>query len=279
MNKQILIAIFAVLISLSFASAVNVDAEYASIFPGEEGKIRIDLKNNNNFDVELISIELNLEDIPFVAIGSSEKSIDELDEDDKESVTFTIKPSAEIVPGDYEIPYILKYTNVDTGNEATKSGAFGLRVDAKTDLTFSVESKNNIINQKGKLTLKVINQGLGEARFVSVQVFPQGYELLSPEIVYIGNIASDDSDSASFDVVFNTLSPSFYAKISYKDLDNREQTKTITLPIQVYTREKALELGIIQKSNNLLYGIIVLVLVITWIIYRKIKKKNKKNGR
>ena len=279
MNKQILTTILAIFISLSFISALSVNADYVSIYPGEEGKVGIDLHNNDNFDIEFVSIGLTLEKIPFITVGSSEKSIDEINEDDKESVTFTIKPSTAVVPGDYEIPYTLKYTNVDTGVITTKTGSFGLRVNAKTELAFSVESKNNVINQQGKITLKIVNKGLGEVKFISVQVFPQGYDLLSADTIYIGNIASDDSDTASFDVFFNTLSPSISAKITYKDLDNKDQSKIVTLPVNVYTQEKALELGIIQKSNTALYAGIIVVLLIIWFIYRKIKKRNKKNGR
>jgi len=279
MNKQILTTIFAIFISLSFISALSVNADYASIYPGEEGKVSVELHNNDNFDIEFVSMELNLGTLPFIAVGSSEKSIDEINEDDEESITFIIKPSTGIAPGDYEIPYTLKYTNVDTGIVATKTGSFGLRVNAKTELAFSVESKNNVVDQKGKITLKIINKGLGEVKFISVQVFPQGYDLLSTDTIYIGNIASDDSDTASFDVFFNTLSPSVYAKITYKDLDNQDQSKTVTIPVNVYTQEKALELGIIQKNNNGLYAGIIVVLIIAWIVYRKIKKRNKKNGR
>jgi hypothetical protein len=278
-NKRILLTIFALFISFSFISALSVDADYASIYPGEEGKVSVELNNNNNFDIEFVSMALNLGTLPFITVGSSEKNVGEINEDDEESVTFTIKPSTDITPGDYEIPYTLKYTNVDTGISTTKTGSFGLRVNAKTELAFSVESKNNVINQKGKITLKIINKGLGEIKFISVQVFPQGYDLLSTDTVYIGNIASDDSDTASFDVFFSTLSPSVYAKITYKDLDNQDQFKTINLPLNVYTQEKALELGIIQKNNTFIYVITAIVIILAWIVYRKIKKRNKKNGR
>jgi hypothetical protein len=279
MNKNILIPLFILFISFNFISALSVNADYASIYPGEEGKVSVELHNNDNFDIEFVSMALNIGTLPFITVGSSEKSIDEIDEDDEESVTFIIKPSTDITPGDYEIPYTLKYTNVDTGISATKTGSFGLKVNAKTEIAFSAETKNNIIRQKGKITLKIVNKGLGELKFVSVQVFPQGYDLLSPDTTYIGNIGSDDSDSASFDVFFNSLSPSLYAKITYKDLDNQDQSKTITLPIKVYTEEKALEIGLIKKNNTLLYTGIFIVLIIIWIIYRKIKKRNKKNGR
>jgi hypothetical protein len=279
MKKKIFFTIFAIFISLSFISAASVNADYISIYPGEEGKVSIDIKNNDDFDIESVSFELNLDKIPFIVVGSSEKEIESIDEGEKEDILFTIKPSTEVIPGDYDIPYTLRYTNSDTNNITIKMGNFGLRVDAKTELSFSAEPSNNIINQQGKITLRIINKGLGEAKFISVQIFPQGYDLLSTDTVYIGNIASDDSDTASFNVFFNDISPSLYAKINYKDLDNKEQSKTIVLPINVYTQEKALEMGIIKKSNNASYLVIIATLILLWIIYKKIKKKNKNNGR
>src|SRR4030042_1646215 len=142
MIKKMLITAFAVFISLNFISALSVNANYISVSPGEEGKVSIEIENNDEFDAEFV-----------------------------------------------------------------------LKVNAETELDFSVETKNNIIGQKGKITLRIVNKGLGEVKFVSVQVFPQGYDLLSSDVVYIGNIPSDDSDSAGFDVFFNTLSPSVYAKV------------------------------------------------------------------
>ncbi len=277
--KNFFILGFICFLSLNFLSAISVNAEYISLYPGEEGRISMELKNNNNFDAEFVSLSLNLEKIPFITVGSSEKSIDELDEEDKEKIVFNIKPSTSITPGDYEIPYVLKYTNSDTNVIFTKTGSFGIKINAKTELDFSVVPNNNILNQKGKITLKIINKGLGEVKFVSVQIFPQGYELFSSDTVYVGNIASDDSDSVSFDVFFKTLSPLIYAKINYKDLDNKDQIKTINIPVNVYTQEKAIELGLIKKSNNVFYLGIVLFLLVLWFIYRKIKKRNKKNGR
>ena len=58
-------------------SAIGVDADYITIFPGSEGKIDIDIENTNNFDIEDVSIELDLEDLPFTAVGSSTKDIDQ----------------------------------------------------------------------------------------------------------------------------------------------------------------------------------------------------------
>ena len=182
MNKTInttLAGIFTLLIILNFASALVVDADYITLYPGGEGKVTIEIENNENFDIEDVSVNLELGSkpifnelgmivgetaaLPFTIIGSSERNIDEIDEDDEDDVTFTLKTSTNIVPGDYNIPYVIKYVDAEnTTEDFEKKGSFGLRVSAKTELDFLVEVKDNaIVGEEGKISLEIINKGLG----------------------------------------------------------------------------------------------------------------------
>lgn len=266
------------LYSLNFASALAVDANYVTIYPGEQGKVTIKINNNENFDIQDISVNLNLADLPFSSVGSSEKNIDEINEDDDDSLTFTIKASTDIKPGDYDIPYTLKYTNSETDDVLSKSGSFGLRVSSKTDLDFSVQLTNNaVIGQQGKVSLEIINKGLGEIKSVSVEIVPQGFELLSTNKVFIGTINGDDTDSASFDVIYDSTSPVLNAKVTYKDFDNKDQVQDLSIPFRVYTEQEALDLGIIKKSKAGLYLTILVILLVVWFIWRRIKKSRKNN--
>jgi len=281
MNSKITLPIFALIflvLTLNFASAIIVDADYITIYPGEEGKITIEIENNENFDIEDISVGLVLDEIPFTVVGSSERDIDDIDEDDDDSVTFTLKASTDITPGDYNIPYVVKYFNADNSSaeEKEKTGSFGLRVSAKTEIDFGVEIKDNaIVGDEGRISLEIINKGLGEIKSVSVQIFPNGFELLSKDKIFIGSIDSDDTDIASFDVIYKTTNPTLSAKVEYKDFDNNEQTETVSFPIKVYTREEALKLGLIKKSYTGVYVLVMGVVIVGWIVYRKIKKRRK----
>ena len=129
--------------------------------------------------------------------------------------------------------------------------------------------------EEGRVSLEVINKGLGEVKSMSVQIFPTGFELLSKDKIFIGSIDADDTDLASFDVIYKSANPSFSAKVDYKDFDNIEQTKTVNLPFTVYTKEKALELGLIQKDNSSRNTGIIVVLIIAWFVWRSFKKKRK----
>jgi hypothetical protein len=280
MKTKTLVITFAIifLFALKLASAISVNADYITVYPGEQGQVKIDVKNNENFDIERVSITLNLGNLPFNVVGSSEKDIDDLNEDDKDSATFIIKASTDIKPGDYQIPYVISYTNVQTGNKDSKTGNFGIRVSSKTELDFVAETTGNaIVGQQGKISLEIINKGLGEIKSVSVQIFPEGFTLLSPDKTFIGTINGDDTDLATYEVIYSGTSPTLNAKISYKDFDNNDQSKTVNIPFKVYTEEEALKLGIIKKSNTGIYFGFIIVVIIAWIIYRKIKKRNKKN--
>ena len=289
------------ILSVGFVFAISVDVNYITIFPGEQGTISIDIDNTGNFDIEDVTFAIDLGGkkifnslgvlveetvaLPFSILGSSEKDLDDLDEKDDDRVHFTLRAATDITPGDYNIPYTLKYVNADDVLRTVieQTGSFGLRVSAKTDIDFAVETRGEaIVGRGGKISLEIINKGLGEIKSVYVQIYPSGFELLSKDKIFIGTIDSDDTDLATFDVIYRSTSPMLSAIIQYKDFDNNDQTATISLPIKVYTEERALELGIIQEDRRGTYVGVVIVLIIIWVIYRKVKKRRrrkKKEGR
>ena len=276
LNKFIIGMILAVF-AINFISAIAVNADYVTLFPGEEGKVTVGIENNENFDIESVSMALNLDNIPFASIGSSEKDFDDIDEDDKDSVSFTLRPSTDIKPGDYNIPYLVKFTNVENSSETfEKEGSFGIRVSAKTEIDFSVEVRDSaIVGREGKVSLEIINRGLGEIKSVSVLILPNGFELLSKDKIFIGTIDADDTDLATFDVIYRTTNPTLSARVEYKDFDNNDHVETVNIPFEAYTEKKALELGIITKSNTWTYVIGAGIIVLAWLIWRAIKKRRK----
>jgi len=285
MKKQIIfqkitMGALLVVFALQFLSAIVVDSDYITIYPGESGKITFNIENNEGFDIEDVSVALDLSELPFTSVGSSEKDIGDLDDDDDDDVSFTLRTSTDIIPGDYNIKYSVNYANADNNSETyEKTGTFGLRVSAKTDLDFSVGvTEEAVIGQEGVISLEIINKGLGEIKSVSVQIFPQGFELLSKDKIFVGTIEADDSDTATFEVIYKTTSPSLSAKIEYKDFDNQDQIETVDLPFKVYTKKQALELGILKKPNYVVY-LVVGILVLAYILYKILKKrKRKKRG-
>lgn len=261
-----------VIMLITNASALvisNVDADV--LMPGQEGRLSIIVKNNLDNDVEDVSLALDFSNLPLSATDSSEETIDEIDDGDKETFSFRIRAESNAKTGDYKIPYTLTYKNASSIQEGTLS----VRVSAKPDISFSVSAENQIIGQKGKITLKIINKGLGEAKFVSVKAFANGFALVSENEVYIGNIDSDDFDTAIFDVLFKSKNPVFSALVEYKDIDNKAYSKNIEMPITAYTTEEAIQQGLLKKSKAFLYIIAIAILIIIWLIWRAIRKRRR----
>ena len=273
-QKYLTVLAFISLIAfVQFSSALIVNSVDApTLAPGQEGTISIELENILSDTVSEVSLQLKFENLPFIPVGTSEQSVDEIDEDDDENFVFRIKASSEITPGDYEIPYTLSYTF--DNDDVTRTGSIGISVKANPDLTFSISTEMPVENTQGKITLKLVNKGFYDARFVSVRILPEGFTLLSDNEVYIGTVDSDDFETATFDVIFRKNSR-FKAIVEYKDFDNKLVLTNIDLPLTVHTREKALELGIIEKSNTTFYILIAITVILIFIIWRMIKKRRR----
>ena len=285
MNKQtktIFSAFILIILTLNLASAITIKSfETDNFEPGSQQDITINVKNTLDLDTEDVSLTLDLSEVPFTIIDSDSDDI-EISSDDTEDFEFTIKAWSEAKAGDYQIPYTLSYKENESSGVETKTGTFSLTIEANPELVYSVVAEGAIVGSKGKLTLKIVNKGLGDAKFVSVKIIPEGYVLLSETENYIGTVSSDDSETASFDVIFKDKSPTLTAQVEYKDFNNEENIKTVTLPVTVYSTEEALALGIKQKDNTPVYIGAGMVLFVAWMIVRKIRKKkriNKSQGR
>jgi hypothetical protein len=256
------------------ASAVVINSVYVdTLSPGEEGLINLEVENFLNEDVEDVIITLQFKDTPFIPIGTSEQSVDEIEEDKDEDFIFRIKASIDVKPGDYQIPYTLQYNQ---GEETKKrEGTIGVKITASPELTITVSTPNAIQTRQGTISVKVVNKGLYDARFVSVKILPEGFTVLSDKEVYIGEIESDDFETASFDVLFKDTKAEFTTILEYRDFDNKKVIETASFPVTVYTKEKALELGLIQKNNTPLYVGFIVTIILLWILWRTVKKRRR----
>jgi len=265
----IVISIFANIASAITVSTLSVD----ELSPGGEGVIRLEIENNFNEKIENVVLTLEFKDVPFNSVGSSSDSTNEIDEDDEKTFSFRIKSNNDIDAGNYQIPYTFSY---QLDNETfTRSGSIGVTVRAQPELAFSASVETPVIGKQTTITLKVVNKGLADAQFVNVKVFSSGFTLLSEDEVYIGTIDSDDFETASFDVIFTSKNPTLSALIEYRDFDNERLSESVNLPIDIYSREQAIQLGLISRNNTYLYIGIVIAIVIAWFIWRAVRKRQR----
>lgn len=274
MIKQIFSVVLAILLVVNIASALVVTSVFAPKFaPGEEKRIEINFENTFSTNIEDITFTLDFKDLPFIPVGGSSAGFDELDPDDDAHAGFTIRAANDIAPGDYQIPYTITY--LQDNEERTRAGSIGISVSSQPALSYTINTENPVIGAEGKINLKIINSGFADAKFVSVKARGDGFTILSENEIYIGSIDSDDFETANFDVVFNSAKPRFTAIVEYTDFDNKKVTEAIEIPVTVYSKEKAIQLGIIEESRLGLYIGIVVAVIVIWLVWRAIRKRQR----
>jgi hypothetical protein len=283
-NKILILAaiIIAGIILVNLASAltlISVSTNPAEVSPGERASLDLTLKNNLDDDVTDVTIGLDLANVPFAPYqSSSQVNFDEILEDKSKYINFNLIVDSDAESGTYKIPVKISYILDDEKKES--SGLVSLIVVADAKLDLSVDNSILIKGENSDLSIKIINSGLGGARLLSIEIKQaNGIRNLGSAKDYIGDIDSDDFDSAIFKVSISENAPSMInlpVEINYRDSRNNEIKESKTLTLTAYTTEQAIQLGLIKKSN---IGIIIssiVVLIILFLIYRTIRKRLKK---
>ncbi|MBT4135704.1 hypothetical protein HOD75_04180 [archaeon] len=106
--------------------------------------------------------------------------------------------------------------------------------------------------------------------------------MLGSRSSYIGDIDSDDFDSVKFKIRFNNDARdrvNIPVTIIYKDSVNKNYIEGFEILVDVYDRDEAIKLGLIQKNNFGLYFGIIVGLIIVYFGYKKFRKwKNAKKS-
>ncbi|MBM3233006.1 hypothetical protein FJZ18_02465 [Candidatus Pacearchaeota archaeon] len=271
MKYTIILGLLMILLVSPLMSALQVsDITAPTIQPGQEGTITIILENEGSKAVEDISVSLDFTGLPFIPIGGSEASVNKLNEDREKVLSFKIRASPDSEPGDYKVPYTINGKNI-----TQKKGTIGLSITGNSVLSFNTQIEKPVVGERSKVTLRIVNSGLTDARFVSLRAIPERMTILSESQIYVGTINSDDFESVSFDTLFFGERPSLTVVLTYKDFNNKDLSMTENVPLTIYSRERALEFGIIKKDNSVqvIFGLIVLIAI--WIIWRAIRKRQR----
>lgn len=271
---------------LSLTSALVIDSvimDSEGINSGEVADIEIGLRNNGDEDVEDISVFLDLMDVDLAPFdSSSEFGIDEIKEGRIKYAKFKIIALDSAKPGTYKIPVRIDYKEED--EDKTKDSLISVKVNSEPVLGVVAEENLLLKGKDNKVSIRIINKGLGDVRFLEVEVGSGKFSLLSSKNVYIGDVDSDDFDEVDFNVFFKSSVSNrvgFPVTLKYQDVFNNKYEENFDVSLKVYSRERAVELGLIEKSYVGQIITWVVVLIVLWFVYRwwrKRRKNKKKNG-
>ncbi len=275
MKNLILFLLASVMLAASASAAglVVSDVLAPELAPGAETLVRIEIENTFDRDIEDVSFSLNLQDLPLAVAGSSEATIEEIEDDDAEEVVFRIRASPTAKPGDYQIPFTLTHRNANATQ--VKAGMISLRVTGTVELAASFQQDTPVIGRTDRLSLKLINKGFADARYVIVRLQVNNLVLTSDDVVYIGDISANDFETATFDVRYTKEKPLVAATIEYRDFNNVLQTLQLQEQLTVYTEDEGRERGIIERSKTPMYITLAVILLAAWFIWRMVRRRRR----
>lgn len=264
---------------LNSVSALTIDSVAIAneIQPGKTTRITLGIENGADEDVQDVSVTLDLSNVPFAPFDSaSEYSIEEIEEDDTEYAEFELIALNNAQAGIYKIP--VRITYIQDGDDKIKNSLISIVVDSKPEISASVEDSLLLKGTDNEFFIKITNKGLSDAKFVEIEVGQGQYQLLVGSSHYIGDIDSDDFDSVKLNAFFkdnignNINMP---VTVIYRDDLNKEYREVFNLNLHVYTENRAVELGLMEKQVGSGYIVGLVFIVILYLVYRRLKKKLK----
>jgi hypothetical protein len=261
----------------------KIETSPEKVSPGQEVEVTLTVANNGNSIVEDMTITLNLEDTAAISPlkTSSQAVISQISARQTQDVVFDviITPDAEIKV--YEIPVTMSYSD-QRNNEYEKTTYIAIPVDAEPEYVLNMEETEVYTEgQSGEITVSLSNIGVSNINYATLSILPSNdYIILSSDTVYIGNLESDDYETAQFKIYtqdYKEELPVLF-RLIYKDNYNRNYDDEITLSMNMFSSWKAKKYGLVQGSSA--WTIIILVILVGagswyWWKYKKVKKEKK----
>lgn len=265
--------------SISALTIYSVSSSPSEISPGESSRIIMSIKNNANEDIEDVSVSLDLTNLPLAPYESgSDFNANEILEGKTKEAEFNIIVLDDAKAGTYKIPVKIVYT--DSSGVKNQQSLISIKINSKPSIETNVEDGLLLKGEKNSLTIKIVNKGLSDAKFLEVSAGSStNYIILSQNKVYIGDVDSNDFQTAEFSIFINAKASNninFPISVKYKDFANKEYNEDFDVKLRVYSRDQAQKLGLISKNNTLYIVVIIVVLIIVFFIYRAIRKRRRK---
>lgn len=260
-------------------------AEPPVVAPGSKAKLTIMLRNYATSLLKDIKVVLDLgksgdEGTPFSPIGSTnEKVLAYIKPESSEPVEFELIADPGALSSSYKIPISIKYSD-SLGRNYSKSNIITVIVGDEPDISVGVDSSTIYASgSAGEMTVKIVNKGLPDMKFVNVKLDKSNkYRIISPSEVYIGNIDSDDYETADFKLYVEKTSErklSLPLTVEYKDANNKDYKSIVNLELPLYSSSEARKLGLVQGNGKSVWIILIVLAIAGFFGYRMWKKRRK----
>jgi hypothetical protein len=255
-----------------------------TVEPGKDATVQITVKNLADSTLKDISINLDLtlsslgaadlDSLPFATLDSgTEKRIRQLSPGDEAKFTYKLRAYPDAASKVYKIPLQVEYKD-ELNTQYSTSSLIGIVVNSAPDVTAVLDSTTvQEAGSKGTATLKIINKGLTNIKFVDIILKPSNeFDLLSEGEVYMGNIDSDDYETADFDIYVNDVAGKVILPVHYEymDANNNKYTVEKSIEMKLYSKDdlKKLNTATGPSKNMIIFVAVIVIAVLSFIIWR-----------
>ncbi|VVB73884.1 Uncharacterised protein [uncultured archaeon] len=247
--------------------------------PGQAGTVTVSLDNIASVSLKDITVKLDLSgsDIPFAPInGTTEKRVDMIETGKSVDVPFSVMAFSDATPKVYKVPITLAYFD-SLGKNYSKSVLTSLLVKTEPSLMMVHEQTTVVKNgSKNSVTISIVNRGLSQVKFMTAVLADSAsgeYQILTPKQVYVGDINSDDSETAEYDLFISTDNDriTLPLTVAYEDTLGNSYTETENVPVNVFNSQTAVQFGLEKAvtADPIMMGAAGLVFL--YVLYRVFK--------
>jgi hypothetical protein len=252
-----------------------------TVSPGQNAKLTLTFSNEGNTALEGITVGVNLDDLSEISpTGTGTELIIQKikpGETGEAVFSFILAPDAEIKV--YKVPLDLEYEDA-RGTDYEKTTHTSIIAAAQPEYILNLE-ESDVYKKKesGNVVISLSNIGVGDINYATITLKENDYyTILSPDAVYLGNLESDDFETAQFTLYTNHYAEEIPLEFTlfYKDNYNKNYEEEITLQMKLFTSGEAKRYGLVEPGNS---WIILLLLITAGAGYYWWKYKRKKKGK
>jgi hypothetical protein len=269
---------------LSVAEVSTIPNEIA---PGDHVSVKIKLNNIAESLMENIRVKLDLyekletatsisyNELPFTPLGSTnEIAIEKLSKGESKEITFDLIADADAEIGVYKVPIVLTYSD-STGTNYTRNYITALILNDEADLYAIVDESTVCKGSSGLVDVRFINKGLTDIKFLDIELKESDdYEIKSSNRIYIGNLDSDDYETAEYRISVGSRKDSvdLLLNLNYRDAINNPYQEEIVVPLSLDNESCNGQTG--SRTGLIIFIIVVVgVGIFFYIRWRRCKRK------
>ena len=176
-------------------------------------------------------------------------------------------------PSQYPLGITIRYEDEVHEAQPVQSYSVLAPVSSGNTLFVYLDSQDELTpGRVGDITIGVANRGLAEAKHIIITIVEDDqFKVIGSSTGYIGDVESDDYDTADFTILPQSGCRNVTIKVDYADDYGNQYSMTTDVPIKVYSSEEMEEIA--PGGGGYTWIIIAaLVLLLAFVFRKRIKR-------